>query len=88
VLGLTQPDADLGLDNSRQTHRRLVLAVLRGRWAFVAPPLLTTFFGLRQLEAQGLALALISPSALVALWLMPKPVESIGRSDYRLRLVA
>ena len=35
--------------------------------AFVAPPLLTTFFELRQLEAQGLALALVSPSALVAL---------------------
>jgi len=35
--------------------------------AFVAPPLLTTFFGLRQLEAQGLALALVSPSALIAL---------------------
>ena len=35
--------------------------------AFVASPLLTTFFGLRQLEAQGLALALVSPSALVAL---------------------
>src|SRR6516165_12322484 len=30
--------------------------------AFVAPPLLTTFFGLRQLEAQGLALALVSPA--------------------------
>src|SRR6201993_1123737 len=35
--------------------------------AFVAPPLLTSFFGLRQLEAQGLALALVSPSALIAL---------------------
>jgi uncharacterized membrane protein YfcA len=35
--------------------------------AFIAPPLLTTFFGLRQLEAQGLALALVSPSAFVAL---------------------
>jgi len=35
--------------------------------AFVAPPLLTTFFGLRQLEAQGLALALVSPNALLAL---------------------
>ncbi|MBV8088531.1 MAG: sulfite exporter TauE/SafE family protein [Alphaproteobacteria bacterium] len=35
--------------------------------AFVAPPLLTTFFGFRQLESQGLALALVSPSALVAL---------------------
>ena len=35
--------------------------------AFVAPPLLTTFFGLRQLEAQGLALALVSLSALIAL---------------------
>src|ERR1700751_1748041 len=35
--------------------------------AFVAPPLLTTFFGLRQLEAQGLALALVAPSALIAL---------------------
>jgi uncharacterized protein len=29
--------------------------------------MLTTFFGLRQLEAQGLALALVSPSALIAL---------------------
>jgi uncharacterized protein len=35
--------------------------------AFIAPPLLTTFFGLRQLEAQGLALALVSPSAFIAL---------------------
>jgi len=35
--------------------------------AFIAPPLLTTLFGLRQLEAQGLALALVSPSALIAL---------------------
>jgi uncharacterized membrane protein YfcA len=35
--------------------------------AFVAPPLLTIFFGLRQLEAQGLGLALVSPSALLAL---------------------
>ena len=35
--------------------------------AFIAPPLLTTFFGLGQLEAQGLALALVSPSALLAL---------------------
>src|ERR1700746_2304134 len=35
--------------------------------AFISPHLLTTFFGLRQLEAQGLALALVSPSALLAL---------------------
>ena len=35
--------------------------------AFIAPPLLTTYFGLRQLEAQGLALALVSPSAFIAL---------------------
>jgi hypothetical protein len=35
--------------------------------AFIAPPLLTTLFGLGQLEAQGLALALVSPSALLAL---------------------
>jgi uncharacterized membrane protein YfcA len=35
--------------------------------AFVAPPPLTTFFGLRHLEAQGLALALVSPSAFLAL---------------------
>jgi hypothetical protein len=28
---------------------------------------LTAFFGLRQLEAQGLALALVSPSAFIAL---------------------
>ena len=35
--------------------------------AFIAPPLLTAFFGLRQLEAQGLAPALASPSAFIAL---------------------
>ena len=36
--------------------------------AFVAPPLLTAFFGVRQVEAQGLALALVSPSVVVALF--------------------
>ncbi len=35
--------------------------------AFIAPPLLTTFFGLRQVEAQGLALALVGPGTVVAL---------------------
>jgi hypothetical protein len=35
--------------------------------AFIAPPLLTGFFGLRQVEAQGLALALVCPAAIVAL---------------------
>src|SRR5438270_506310 len=35
--------------------------------AFIAPPLLTAFFGLRQLEAQGLALALVAPSAFITL---------------------
>jgi uncharacterized membrane protein YfcA len=36
--------------------------------AFIAPPLLTAFFGVRQVEAQGLALALVSPSTVVALF--------------------
>jgi uncharacterized protein len=35
--------------------------------AFIAPPLLTAFFGLRQVEAQGLALALVGPGTIVAL---------------------
>jgi hypothetical protein len=35
--------------------------------AFIAPPLLTGFFGLRQAEAQGLALALVCPGSIVAL---------------------
>ena len=48
-------------------YRWRVLRVFGVGGAFVAPPLLTTFFGLRQLEAQGLALALVSPSALIAL---------------------
>jgi len=55
--------------------------------AFVAPPLLTTFFWLRQLEAQGLALALLSPSALIALL----AYAEAGRVDWvvgLLRLVA
>ncbi len=36
--------------------------------AFIAPPLLTAFFGVRQIEAQGLGLALVCPSAIVALF--------------------
>ena len=35
--------------------------------AFIAPPLLTAFFGVRQVEAQGLGLALVAPAAVVAL---------------------
>src|SRR2546421_100731 len=35
--------------------------------AFIVPPALTAFFGLRQIEAQGLGLALVSPVTLVAL---------------------
>jgi uncharacterized protein len=35
--------------------------------ATVAPPALTTFFGLTQTAAQGLALAMIAPGAIVAL---------------------
>src|SRR5712691_10255564 len=48
--------------------------------AFVAPPLLTTFFGLRQLEAQGLALALVCPAATVAL----AAYAQAGQVDWRL----
>jgi uncharacterized membrane protein YfcA len=56
--------------------------------AFVAPPLLTTFFGLRQLEAQGLALALVSPSALLALLAYAGAGEVDWLVGLRLRLVA
>jgi uncharacterized membrane protein YfcA len=35
--------------------------------AIVVPPALTTFFGMRQAAAQGLALALVAPGAIVAL---------------------
>jgi uncharacterized membrane protein YfcA len=35
--------------------------------AFIAPPALTAFFGLRQVEAQGLALALVCPGTVIAL---------------------
>jgi len=40
--------------------------------AFIAPPLLTAFFGVRQIEAQGLGLALVCPSAVVALFTYAK----------------
>ncbi|MBV8493286.1 MAG: sulfite exporter TauE/SafE family protein [Alphaproteobacteria bacterium] len=36
--------------------------------AFIVPPALTAFFGIRQIEAQGLGLALVSPVTLVALF--------------------
>ena len=35
--------------------------------AFITPPLLTAFFGVRQIEAQGLALALVCPGTVVSL---------------------
>ena len=35
--------------------------------AFIAPPVLTAWFGVRQVEAQGLALALVCPGTFVAL---------------------
>ena len=35
--------------------------------AFIAPPLLTAFFGVRQVEAQGLGLALVTPAGIIAL---------------------
>jgi len=37
--------------------------------AFIAPPLLAAFFGVRQIEAQGLGLALVCPAAVVALFI-------------------
>ena len=48
--------------------------------AFIAPPLLTAFFGLRQVEAQGLALALVCPSSIIALI----AYAGAGQVDWRL----
>jgi len=36
--------------------------------AFVGPPILTAFFGVRQIEAQGLGLAIVCPGATIALF--------------------
>jgi hypothetical protein len=48
--------------------------------AFIVPPALTAFFGLRQIEAQGLGLALVSPVMLVALF----TYASAGEVDWSL----
>ena len=48
--------------------------------AFIAPPALTAFFGLRQAEAQGLALALVCPGTIVAL----ATYAEAGQVDWRL----
>ena len=50
--------------------------------AFIAPPLLTTFFGLRQAAAQGLALALVCPGTIAAL----AAYAGAGQVDWRLGL--
>jgi uncharacterized membrane protein YfcA len=50
--------------------------------AFIAPPVLTAFFGLRQIEAQGLALALVCPGTFVALL----TYADAGQVDWRLGL--
>ncbi len=48
--------------------------------ALVASPILTTFFGVRQAEAQGLALALVTPGSIVAL----VTYAGAGKVDWRL----
>jgi len=48
--------------------------------AFIAPPLLTAFFGVRQVEAQGLGLALVAPAALIALF----TYAVAGQVDWRI----
>jgi uncharacterized membrane protein YfcA len=48
--------------------------------AFIAPPMLTAFFGLRQIEAQGLALALVCPGTVIAL----ATYAEAGQVDWRL----
>ena len=50
--------------------------------AFIAPPLLTGLLGMRQVEAQGLALALVAPSAVVALLAFAEA----GQVDWRVGL--
>ena len=56
--------------------------------AFIAPPVLTAFFGVRQIEAQGLALALVCPGTFVALATYAAPDRSIGGSACRWPLAA
>jgi uncharacterized membrane protein YfcA len=46
----------------------------------VAPPVLTTFFGLAQAEAQGLALALVAPGTVIAL----ATYAHAGQVDWRI----
>jgi len=55
--------------------------------AFIAPPLLTTFFGLRQLEAQVSRWRSCPRAHSLRCWPMPGPVRSIGLSDCRSHLV-
>jgi uncharacterized protein len=50
--------------------------------AFIAPPVLTAFFRVRQIEAQGLALALVCPGTFVALM----TYAGAGQVDWRLGL--
>ncbi|HYM71432.1 MAG TPA: sulfite exporter TauE/SafE family protein [Stellaceae bacterium] len=56
--------------------------------ALIAPPVLTAYFGVRQAEAQGLALALVAPGSIVAFiayaeaakveWLIGAPMAAGG----------
>src|SRR5579885_2561080 len=56
--------------------------------AFIVPPLLTAFFGLRQIESQGLGLALVAPGTILALaayagagqvdWTGARPLAFVG----------
>ena len=48
--------------------------------AFIVPPVLTAFFGVRQVEAQGLALALVCPGTIVALL----TYAGAGQVDWRI----
>lgn len=46
--------------------------------AFIVPPAMTAFFGVRQVEAQGLALALVAPGSVIALF----TYAAAGRVDW------
>ena len=50
--------------------------------AFIVPPALTTFFGVRQVAAQGLALALVCPGTAIAF----ATYAGAGQVDWRLGL--
>src|ERR1700730_7270533 len=66
--------------NRKSRMRGIVSGLFGVGGALIVPPALTAFFGVRQVEGQGLGLALVAPGSVIAL----VAYAGAGQVDWRL----